>query len=49
MKCPYCGAPTSVTDTRIYGAKVLRKRLCFNMHKLTTEEKNIRAKLPKTP
>lgn len=34
MRCPICGAPTEVKETR----GVRRRRLCFNEHAFTTEE-----------
>ena len=34
MKCPLCGAPTDVLETR----GVVRRRECFNGHRFTTDE-----------
>ena len=39
MKCPTCGAPTEVKETRIRRDHVFRRRICFNEHKFTTEER----------
>ena len=38
MKCPLCGAPTEVIDTRLKGNKYVRKRECFNEHRFKTIE-----------
>jgi transcriptional regulator NrdR family protein len=39
MKCPLCGAPTDVKDSRVKKPnKVVRKRECFNGHLFKTEE-----------
>lgn len=39
MKCPECGKPTDVIDTRSRGdGGVRRRRRCFNQHKFTTIE-----------
>ena len=43
MMCPICGAPTEVKETRIRRDHVFRRRLCFNEHKFTTEERFKRA------
>jgi len=45
MKCPLCSQSTSILDTRIKdsvviaGGVVVRKRVCLNKHKFTTEER----------
>lgn len=38
MKCPLCGAPTEVEDTRVKDNIVIRKRMCFNYHVFKTQE-----------
>lgn len=40
MRCPTCGAPTEVKDTRPLsaGATIRRRRLCANGHRFTTHE-----------
>lgn len=39
MKCPKCGAPTEVLETRAYmGVFTRRTRECFNGHKASTYE-----------
>lgn len=39
MKCPECGADSSVTETRPYEEYFLRRtRLCFNGHRFKTLE-----------
>lgn len=39
VKCPKCGAPTEVLETRPYmGVFSRRTRLCFNEHKTSTYE-----------
>jgi transcriptional regulator NrdR family protein len=39
MKCPACNAPSDVKETRARGDHVYRRRLCFNEHTFTTEER----------
>jgi hypothetical protein len=45
MKCPLCSQSTSILDTRmkdsvvIAGGVVVRKRVCLNKHRFTTEER----------
>lgn len=45
MKCPLCSQSTSILDTRIKdsvviaGGVVVRKRVCLNKHRFTTEER----------
>jgi transcriptional regulator NrdR family protein len=42
MKCPLCGAPTDVKQTRIQkDNSVTRYRLCFNNHSFRSTEKNV--------
>lgn len=41
MKCPTCGAPTEVKDTR-YG--FYRRRECYNGHRFSTHEKVVSLK-----
>ena len=42
MKCPLCGAPTDIKDTRKKDGNVIqRRRLCFNNHFFRTEERSI--------
>lgn len=41
MKCPECGAPTEVKETRMRNGNVYRKRICFNYHKIKTEERPV--------
>ena len=39
MKCPRCGADSSVSETRTHEDVFLRRaRVCFNEHKFTTLE-----------
>jgi len=39
LKCPACGAPTEVRDTRVKRTNTItRRRLCFNMHAFNTLE-----------
>ena len=38
MKCPTCGAWSTVEDTRNKTGFTLRRRECGNGHKFTTEE-----------
>lgn len=39
MRCPQCGAPTSVLATRAFRVVLLsRRRQCFNLHTFTTYE-----------
>lgn len=38
MKCPECGKPTIVKDSRESGADHRRRRECLNGHKFTTME-----------
>lgn len=39
MKCPRCGAVSSVLDTRTgQHGQTIRRRQCFNMHKFSTWE-----------
>ena len=41
MKCPHCGAPTDVKDTRMTKPnEVTRRRECFNGHKFKTLERH---------
>ena len=39
MKCPACNAPSDVKETRARDDHVYRRRLCFNEHIFTTEER----------
>jgi transcriptional regulator NrdR family protein len=40
MKCPQCGADTTVDDTRVkLDGSVHRKRTCYNYHVYRTEER----------
>jgi len=39
MKCPVCNAPSDVKETRTRDDHIYRRRLCFNEHKFTTEER----------
>jgi transcriptional regulator NrdR family protein len=39
MRCPVCNAPTDVKETRTKDGYVFRRRLCFNEHTFTTEER----------
>ena len=39
MKCPACNAPSDVKETRARDDHVYRRRLCFNEHTFTTEER----------
>jgi transcriptional regulator NrdR family protein len=49
MRCPHCGAPTDVKDTRItQGNQVTRKRECFNGHKFKTTEQHDNIKREET-
>jgi hypothetical protein len=38
VKCPRCGAPSEVRETRQQSAAVSRRRECFNAHRFTTFE-----------
>lgn len=39
MKCPICGAPTEVKDTRPHKkGYIQRRRVCFNLHRFQTYE-----------
>jgi hypothetical protein len=39
MKCPECGAPTDVKETRLKDDNTIhRRRLCFNGHRFFTRE-----------
>jgi transcriptional regulator NrdR family protein len=39
MRCPVCNAPSDVKETRARDDHVYRRRLCFNEHIFTTEER----------
>lgn len=42
MKCPLCGAPSDVEETRARkGGIIVRRRHCFNDHMFRTEEKAV--------
>ena len=43
MKCPKCGAPSTVKETRETPIRYRRRRECFNGHWFTTEEKVVPA------
>lgn len=38
MKCPECGAYSSVEDTRAFSASLRRRRICANHHRFATVE-----------
>lgn len=38
MKCPLCGAPTDIKESRDVGGRYIRRRECFNGHTFKTEE-----------
>jgi transcriptional regulator NrdR family protein len=39
MRCPVCNAPSDVKETRTRDDHIYRRRLCFNEHTFTTEER----------
>jgi transcriptional regulator NrdR family protein len=41
MKCPVCGAQSDVKETRSKGGYTYRRRVCFNYHTFTTEERAV--------
>ena len=42
MKCPLCGAPSDVEDTRTNkDGIIVRRRQCYNDHIFRTEEKAV--------
>lgn len=38
MRCPQCGKPSEVLETRIRSEYVYRRYECFNNHRFTTRE-----------
>lgn len=47
MKCPLCKGPTDVKSTKRIGDVIWRRRICFNEHSFTTEEKAVTQPKPK--
>ena len=47
MKCS-CGAPSEILETRTYKSSVYRRRICFNGHRFSTDER-VRKEINKEP
>jgi hypothetical protein len=47
MKCPLCGAPSDVEQTKSIDGIPIRRRICFNEHSFNTKEVAISEPKPK--
>jgi transcriptional regulator NrdR family protein len=47
MKCPLCGAPSDVKQTKSIDGAPIRRRICFNEHSFNTKEVAITTPKPK--
>jgi hypothetical protein len=47
MKCPLCGAPSDVKQTKSIDGAPIRRRICFNEHSFNTKEVAISEPKPK--
>ena len=47
MKCPLCGAPSDVEQTKSVDGVPIRRRICFNEHSFNTKEVAITEPKPK--